>query len=151
MNSSHVYCVILAGGIGERLWPLSRQNKPKQLLKIQDDQTLLDQAIERVALVISQSNIFISTTQQHKETIEDLFGNRIGGVIIEPGLRNTAPAILLCCLQLYQKDPEAIILFLPADPFIPQKENAKFAQCLEYAFDFASQHDRITLLGVKPT
>lgn len=150
MNNAHVYCVILAGGIGERLWPLSLQNKPKQLLEIQGNQTLLDQAIDRVAQIISQHNIFISTTEQHKKTMLNLFGDRIGDVITEPGLRNTGPAILLSCLQIYKKDPQAIILFLPADPFIPQKDNLKFAQYLEHAIDFASQHHRITLLGVKP-
>jgi len=149
--NTHVYCVILAGGIGERLWPLSLQNKPKQLLEICNNQTLLEQAIDRASLLMPKNNIIISTTQQHQEIIEKLFGSRIGHVIVEPGIRNTGPAILLSCFKIYEKDPEAMVLFLPADPFIPQKDNKKFAQCVEHAIDFTSQNDRIALLGVKPT
>ena len=151
MDLSHIYCVILAGGVGERLWPLSRQSKPKQLLEVHGSQTLLDQAIDRVQLLVPRENILISTTQFHEPKMLDLFGHRIGGVIVEPGLRNTGPAILLSCCQLYEKDPEAIIVFLPADPFIPQKDNGKFAQFLEHAIDFSTQNNQITLLGVKPT
>jgi len=151
VNNGHVYCVILAGGVGERLWPLSRQSNPKQLLEVHGNKTLLDQAIDRVELLVPRENILISTTQFHQQKMKDLFGNRIGGIIVEPGLRNTGPAILLSCLQLYEKDKDATIVFLPADPFIPQKDNDKFAQFVEHAIDFSNQHSQITLLGVKPT
>lgn len=150
-KDSHVYCVILAGGVGERLWPLSRQHKPKQLLEIQENQTLLDQAINRVASLVSSKNILISTTKQHEQMIAKMFHGRIGGIIVEPGLRNTGPAILLCCLELYEKDPQAIIAFLPADPFIPINDNLKFNRALEYAIQYVSNNDQMTLLGVRPT
>ena len=151
ISASHVYCVILAGGVGERLWPLSLQKKPKQLLSVDDQQTLLEQAINRVALLVPQKNIWVSTTQQHAQSIEKLLGNRIGKIVIEPGSRNTGPAILLSCLEIYQKDPQAIILFVPADTFIPHKDNHTFAQFVEHALDFVSHNDHITLFGVKPT
>ncbi len=147
----HVYCVILAGGVGERLWPLSRQQKPKQLLEIQDNQTLLEQAIDRVVSLVGYKNIMISTTKQHESAIKNMFDGRIGGIIVEPGLRNTGPAILLSCLELYEKDPEAMIVFLPSDPFIPSNDNVKFCQALEHAIQNVSNHNQITLLGVRPT
>lgn len=146
-----IYCVILAGGRGERLWPISRKDKPKQFLQVGDQKTLLDQAIERLKPVTTQDNIWICTTSQHVPSIQSLVGDSIGHIVIEPGARNTGPAILLSCLEIYEKDPEALVLFLPADPFIPVHDYTLFANYLEHAFDFAQQEDRITLLGVKPT
>lgn len=148
---SHFYCVILAGGVGERLWPLSRQQKPKQLLEIQDNQTLLEQAVTRVESLVHAKNILISTTNQYKETILELLNGRIGGVIVEPGLRNTGPAILLTCLEIYERDPEAVIAFLPSDPYIPLQDNAKFVHDLRFALEHSLQNNQITLLGVRPT
>jgi mannose-1-phosphate guanylyltransferase len=147
----HLYCVFLAGGNGERLWPLSRQHKPKQLLPVGENQSLLDQAIERVRTLTNQENIWISTTKQHAPAIDRMVGDHVGNILSEPGARNTGPAILLSCFEIYKKDPQAIVVFLPADPFIPTKDNNKFAQFLEHAIDFVATHDHITLLGVKPT
>lgn len=146
-----IYCVILAGGSGERLWPLSRSNKPKQLLEIGDQKTLLDQAIERLNLVTSREYIWICTTRQHAVSIKNLAKDRVGNIIIEPGARNTGPAILLSCLEIYKKDPHALVLFLPADSFIPVHDYRLFADYLDHAFDFVRQEDGIALLGVKPT
>lgn len=150
-KNPHVYFVILAGGSGERLWPLSRQNKPKQLLSVGSEQTLLEQAINRVEPLASRENILVCTTEQHAHSISNLVGSRIGNIIVEPGARNTGPAILLSCLELQQKDPHAVVVFMPADPFIPAKDNNKYVQFLEHALDFVSQEDKIILLGVKPT
>lgn len=146
-----IYCVILAGGSGERLWPLSRKHKPKQLLEVGDQKTLLDQAIERLKPIAPRENIWICTTNQHAQSIQALTQSSIGNIVIEPGARNTGPAILLSCLEIYEKDPEALVLFLPADPFIPPHDYKLFADYLDHAFDFIAQEDRIALLGVKPT
>lgn len=150
-TSRAIYCVILAGGSGERLWPLSRKHKPKQLLEVGDQKTLLDQAIERLKPITQPENIWICTTKQHAQSIQTLTAQSIGHIVVEPGARNTGPAILLSCLEIYKKDPEALVLFLPADPFIPPHDYKLFADYLDHAFDFVSQEDRITLLGVKPT
>lgn len=151
-NSSRtIYCVILAGGSGERLWPLSRPFKPKQLLEVGEQKTLLEQAIERLKPIAKQDTTWICTTSQHAASIKNLTSNTVGHIVIEPGARNTGPAILLSCLEIYDKDPEALVLFLPADPFIPPHDYTLFAAYLDHAFDFVSQEDRIALLGVKPT
>lgn len=150
-NARAIYCVILAGGSGERLWPLSRKHKPKQLLEVGDQKTLLDQAIERLKPITSRDKIWICTTSQHAASIEKLTAETVGHIIVEPGARNTGPAIALSCLEIYEKDPQALVLFLPADPFIPPHDYKLFADYLDHAFDFVSQEDRITLLGVKPT
>ncbi|PKN03399.1 hypothetical protein CVU75_02425 [Candidatus Dependentiae bacterium HGW-Dependentiae-1] len=150
-SMSDVYFVILAGGSGERLWPLSTQNKPKQLLVAGQQYTLLEQAINRVKPLAPQENIWISTTRQHEKAIKKAMGSKVGMVLAEPGSRDTGPAILLNCFEIYKKNPAALVVFLPADPFIPESDNDAFAHSLETAIAFAREHDHITLLGVKPT
>ena len=75
------YLVILAGGKGERLWPLSRQTKPKQLLPFEQNSTLLEQTINRVKNLVPQKNIWIVTTKQHEATIQALVGSQVGTII----------------------------------------------------------------------
>jgi mannose-1-phosphate guanylyltransferase len=145
------YFVILAGGGGERLWPLSTHNKPKQLLVAGQQYTLLEQAINRVKSLAPKENIWVSTTAQHEHAIKKAVGSKIGLVLAEPGARDTGPAILLNCFEIYKKNPEALVVFLPADPFIPESDAALFAHSLETAIAFSRDHDHITLLGVKPT
>ena len=122
MKYKNVYFVILAGGSGTRLWPLSRQAKPKQFLEVGENKTLIEQAIERVSSLVEKENIWISTTEKHVANINAYVGDKIGNIVVEPGLRNTAPAILLACMELYKKDPEALVIFLPSDPFIPDTQ-----------------------------
>lgn len=151
MKDRNLYCVIVAGGDGTRLWPLSRQSKPKQFLPLGSDETLLEQAVNRIAPLTSQEHIWISTTAQHEKGIQDLVGKRVGRVVVEPGSRNTGPAILLSCMQIHAIDPDAVIVFLPADPFIPHRDWKKFRNFLEHAIDHARDAEEIVLLGVEPT
>ena len=150
VHNKNAYAVILAGGSGERLWPLSRQEKPKQLLTIAQKGTLLDQAIDRIMDYIPQNNIWISTTTKFTNIINEYVGNRVGAVIAEPSARNTAPAILLTCMKIAQDNPDGIVIFLPADPFIPRAENKMFARSIQKALDFVAANDCIALLGVNP-
>lgn len=150
-QSKHLYPILMAGGDGHRMWPLSRQLRPKQLLTLGTDQTLVEQALERALLIAPKSNIWVGTTAQHAQALHQNIGNRVGRFIIEPGLRNTAPAILLDCLELQDQDPEALAIFFPADAFIPKRDGKKFAAFIEEAVDYAFQHDQIVLLGVEPT
>lgn len=143
------YFVVLAGGNGERLWPLSRMSKPKQLLAVGSELTLLEQAVERAACLVPRDHILISTTQQHAASVRQTVGETAGAIIVEPGSRNTGPAILLCCFEVLQKNPHATIVFVPADPFIP--ETHKFVGFMEHALDFVRHHNSITLLGMRPT
>lgn len=151
INKPNVYYVILAGGSGQRLWPLSRKKQPKQLLVIGSECHLLDQAINRLLMLSYEDYIWVSTTKEYAQAITDAVGNRVGHVSIEPGSRDTGPAILYNCFEIYARDPDAIIVFLPADPFIPTKDYKKYAECLELAVNFVSQHDTLALLGVMPT
>ncbi|MGE0207097.1 MAG: mannose-1-phosphate guanylyltransferase [Candidatus Babeliales bacterium] len=148
MDITSRYIVILAGGKGERLWPLSREKKPKQLLSLDDQNSLLERTVMRASLIVEKHNIFIMTTEQQVDSIKSLLGDSIGGILSEPIGRNTAPALLLATLYIQQKDPSAIIAFLPADAFIV--EDDQFAKHLNNALEFSQAHDAITLLGIRP-
>lgn len=150
MMTDNVYMVIMAGGNGTRLWPLSREANPKQCLALPDE-TLLEQAIGRAECLVGRDRILVSTTKQHENKIRTLVGDRVGRIIVEPGSRNTGPAILLSCMEIYAQDPNAVIVFLPSDPFIPKRDWPKFSSFLEHAIDHAHKHDDIVLLGVEPT
>lgn len=146
------YFIVLAGGSGERLWPLSRKTRPKQLLSLSDDRTLLELSLDRIDLISrgKQEN-FVMTTSQHEAEIRRLVQHRVQDIIVEPESRNTGPAIAACCADIAQRDPDALIVFLPADAFIPAHDYELFAQTLRTALDTAYTHDVICLVGVQPT
>ena len=118
--------VILAGGTGTRLWPLSTEEKPKQFLKLFGKKSLLQMTIERVRGLVEDKDIFVSTHDRYEDLVEEeLAEYEIGGVILEPAKRNTAPAIVLVCkyLQEYSDITEdEPILFLPADHIVKPKD-----------------------------
>lgn len=152
IKQRNIYFVILAGGSGTRLWPLSNNQCPKQLLSVVRGQTLLEQTIKLVhAYKKSPAQVWISTSSNHLAIIEKNVGSMVDHIIVEPWAWNTGPAILFSCLRIYEKDPEALILFLPADSYIPSSEIPNFVSSLERLFDFTGSHENIALFGVKPT
>lgn len=151
MNQSSVlYCVILAGGDGERLWPLSRQKKPKQLLAINGHLTLLEKTIERIAHISFEKKVVVSTTQQHAKVIKEQIGHCVDAVWVEPESRNTASAILHSCLKIKEHDPNAVVMFFPADTFVPEADIPLLTLSLEHAGYYAARYDVLTVLGVHP-
>jgi mannose-1-phosphate guanylyltransferase len=152
IKKRNIYFVILAGGSGTRLWPLSTHQQPKQLLVIANNKTLLEQTIELVqACQFPSAKIFVSTSPNHAERIHSAVSSLVDAIIVEPKASNTGPAIIYNCIQIYEKDPDALILFLPADSYIPQKDFSIFANAAKNAFDFAATHNNIALLGITPT
>ena len=150
-ENMNVYGLILAGGVGERLWPLSRQEHPKQFLSVGSSQNLLEQSISRLQGVIAKDNIWVVTSDTHAKYIDNNLKATIGKILLEPGGRNTGPALLYACLELYKQDPDAIAVFVPADPYIPEKDYGLYQSYISQAISFASTHDAIVLCGVKPT
>lgn len=148
-SMEHVYVAILAGGKGERLWPLSTVKRPKPLLPFINEETLLDQTIKRaLPLVQSQDNICIVAGGGLETLIEQEVGDRIGSIIVEPCGRNTAAAVLLTVEQIYKKDPHALIVFLSADHFIP--DALPFQAMMRQAIEYTMQHQKIAIFGLKP-
>lgn len=149
-RTRNIYFVILCGGSGTRLWPLSRKNRPKPLLPFLHNTSLLEQTIDRITpLAKNKYHIGVVTTQEQVPAIRKSVGSKIGFGIVEPSSQNTGPAILYSCLEIEKKDPNAVVVFLPADHFVPETE--KFCSYIQKAIDHASVHDEIVTLGLMPT
>jgi len=146
----NTYFIILSGGNGTRLWPLSRKNRPKPLLPFIGTTSLLDATIDRLGFIAKQTKqIGIITTTAQAKLIPETTKQNVGFILEEPCSRNTAPAILYSCLEIKKRDPHAIIVFLPADHFIP--DTKRFSFFLGKAITYASHHQHIVTLGLVPT
>ncbi len=139
--------VILAGGSGTRLWPLSRLQLPKQFLAITGQRTLLEATIDRLDPLIGKEDILVVSSAANA------YGGRFAAlapnqILLEPCGRNTAPAIALAAHYVMEKEPDAILVILPADHII--KETQAFQACLKRAIDAASEGKLVTL-GIDAT
>jgi mannose-1-phosphate guanylyltransferase len=148
-HDKNLYALILAGGNGERLWPLSRQEKPKQLLTIDENRSLLEDTVSRISGMVDKKNIWVVTTQQHADSVASLIQEEVGLVTIEPQAKNTGPAILFNCLVIHADNPDAVIMILPSDHYIPQTQT--FIEFMTHAVDIAKQQEKIVIFGARPT
>ena len=145
------HAVIMAGGAGVRLWPLSRRQRPKQLLRLFGGASLLRQSYERIAAMLDPRQIHVITGRPHlpivsKELPELSASNLIG----EPAGRDTANAIGLASAILAQRDPEAVIGIFTADHVITPMD--RFCAAVEQAYQAAEQHpDALVTMGVRPS
>lgn len=146
------YAAILAGGIGSRFWPLSRETAPKQVLKVAGDESLLRATIRRLEPLMPHECVNIVTSAAQAEIIRTHLAYdgiaALPGYIIEPFGRNTAPAIALAAFRIQEKDPDAIMAVLPADHIIG--DGKSFVKTLKAAVSVA-QDDRLVTLGIAPT
>lgn len=146
------YAAVLAGGIGSRFWPLSRETAPKQLLKVVGDESLLKSTITRLQPLIPLERVMIVTNAGQAEAIRlHLSGGAAQpspGYVIEPAGRNTAPAIALAALRLYKIDPDAVMAVLPADHIVG--DGKKFTAALTAGL-LAASEGRLVTFGIKPT
>lgn len=147
---SRAYAVIMAGGSGTRFWPLSRRAHPKQLLALFGKSTLLEQAVERIASVIPPERIYIFTNKLLRGEIIRLLP-RIprGQIVAEPAARNTGPTIGWAAHEILRRDPDGLMVVLPADHVIMKP--AAFRRALRAACRWASTPGRSVIIGVKPT
>jgi mannose-1-phosphate guanylyltransferase len=147
--SKHFYAVIMAGGGGTRLWPLSRQKRPKQMLRLFDERTLFQTSVERLQGLFPPDHIYVVTVRDqadelHKQTPEIPDEN----FLIEPMPRGTASVVGLAAVALQQRDPHAVMAVLTADHFI--EDEARFRQYLNTALKVAQDGFLVTL-GIQPT
>lgn len=145
------YALILCGGSGTRLWPLSRTLRPKQLLALNGEKTLLQQTTERLLAHVPASNLFTVTHEDHKFEVKgqlaEVAADAVANVLAEPCARNTLPAIAWAVDQIHQKDTNAIIGVFASDHAIDNQP--AFLEAWKTA-ERAAEDDYLVLLGIKP-
>lgn len=147
--TEHYYAVIMAGGGGTRLWPLSRQSKPKQMLKLVGDRTLFQIAADRLIGLFPMDHVYVVTSaSQAVEFQASCPDIPLENYVIEPSGKDTAAAIGLAAITLKQRDPKAIMAVVTADHFIESVE--RFLQALRAAAEVAEDGYLVTL-GILPT
>ena len=145
-----IYPVILTGGAGSRLWPLSREHYPKPLLPLFGDRTMLQETALRLAeLPDARPPVFVCNEEHRFLVAEQIqsIGLEAGAILLEPEGRNTAPALTIAALRLLEQDPDAIMVVMPADHVIPDK--AVFTRAVEQGVALASAGQLVTY-GIVP-
>ena len=143
------FAVIMAGGAGERLWPLSRKEAPKQFLQLLGERTLLQQTVERIAPLVHKKDTYIVAGREHVKIVrEQLPELPTENIIVEPMGRGTAPCVGLAATRLTRIDPQGVMIVLPADHAIADEEH--FLQLLDNAASVASAGTHLVTLGITP-
>ncbi len=144
------YIVIIAGGKGERFWPQSRAERPKQLLPIVGDDPLLTQTVERVLPIVPRENIFVITSAVQEKGVRDVCPQLPKeNIIAEPEGRDTAAAVGLAAAIVGARDPEGVFAILPADHVI--HNGKKYQSDLKAAFEAAAKEPVMVTIGISPT
>jgi mannose-1-phosphate guanylyltransferase len=149
-HPSSSYAVILAGGSGTRFWPLSRHALPKQLMRLFDDTSLLEQAIQRLDGLIPPERILILTNHEQEAAVRAALPyHPTVNIVAEPVKRDTAPAVALGIGWVAARDPQATMAILPADHLI--REASAFRHVISGALTTARVTSALVTIGVKPT
>jgi mannose-1-phosphate guanylyltransferase len=145
------YCVILAGGHGRRLWPSSRKAHPKQFIDFfGTGRTLLQSTYDRMARIIPEENIFITTRRRYYKLIrQQLPELPEENILAEPVNRNTAPSVAWAGVRIHRLCADARIIVLPSDQCIINEDN--FCQCVLRGLDFVAKNNIILTMGIRPS
>ncbi len=143
--------IIMAGGIGSRLWPISTAQKPKQFIDILGcGKTLIQLTFERFLPNTEVENFWVVTSEQYFELVkEQLPQIPVNHILVEPVGRGTAPCIAYATWKIAKTKPNANLVFTPADALVLDKEN--FNKVLSYALEQTSYSDKIVTMGIRPT
>ncbi len=151
MNKKDNYCVIMAGGIGSRFWPMSRKSRPKQFIDIfGSGETLIQQTFKRFERICPSENIYIVTNKQYKDMImEQLPHINASQILCEPMRRNTAPCVAYANYKILSENPNANIVVAPSDHMILKED--VFVEVIQSALDCVSKYDCLLTLGIRPS
>jgi len=148
-TNSSLYVLILAGGSGERFWPLSRRNRPKQLLSLFSTTTLLEETLARLDGLVERGHVLILTNQDQEAGVRALApGLPPENIVAEPAKRDTAAAIALGAGWISLRDPGATMIVLPADHLIQDRK--AFHATLRTAVTAARETGELVTIGIKP-
>ena len=148
---SNKYCVIMAGGVGTRFWPMSRQAKPKQFLDILGTgRSFIRQTYERFAKIIPNENFIIVTNRRYKEQVlEHIPEISEEQILCEPIGRNTAPCIAYAAYTLKRKNPDAVMIVSPSDHLILNEE--EFRRIIGNCTEFVEKNEALMTIGIEPS
>ncbi len=147
---SNNYCIIMAGGIGSRFWPMSRNNFPKQFIDILGTgKSLLQQTYDRFTGICPKENIFIVTNESYVEHVQtQLPGMNANQILAEPQRRNTAPCVAYAAFKIFSLNPKANMVVAPSDHII--NDEAGFTEAITKALAFTEKNDSLLTLGIQP-
>jgi mannose-1-phosphate guanylyltransferase len=149
-NASDRFVIIMAGGRGERFWPVSREKTPKQLISLLGKKSFLQQAVDRVLPLVPAKNVFVITNEvQAPQVARQLPRLPKANIVAEPVGRDTCAAVTLGAAIVGARSTTGVMAVLPADHVIPEEK--KFQQVLADSFDLASRGQAIVTIGIKPT
>lgn len=147
---SHFYACILAGGSGERFWPMSRLRMPKHLLNLVSDRTLLEETARRLEGVVPADHIFVLTSPAQLQAVRAVLPEvPPAQVVAEPARRDTAPAAALATALVRARDPKAVVAVLAADAYI--RDRGRFAAQLASALAWTARNDSLLTFAIRPT
>lgn len=151
LDKNNCYCIIMAGGIGSRFWPLSREEKPKQFVDaLGIGRTFIQLTYDRFAGFIPAENFLVLTGEVYKELVlEQLPQLSPSQVLTEPCRRNTAPCIAYAMYKLRQMNPKAVAVVTPSDHYI--SNTARFAVVMQEGLAFAASRPALLTVGITPT
>ncbi len=151
LNNMKKIGVIIAGGRGERFWPKSRVEQPKQFLSLTDNgKSMIQLTAERLEPLIAKEDLFVVTNEIYKDLVKDhISGINENYILCEPCARNTAPAIALAAMHIQKKYDDALMVILPADHLIKNKET--YQKNVQQALDIAQEGEHLVTLGIVPT
>lgn len=149
--NKNLYVVLMAGGVGVRFWPFSRNAKPKQYLDVLGlGRTLLQSTYDRFLPLCPKENIFVVTNEEHRAiTAQQLPEINAEQILAEPMRRNTAPCIAYASHKIALKNPNAIVVVTPSDHIILNE--ADFQETVKKSVEYAKGQDKLITLGIKPT
>lgn len=145
------YCIIMAGGIGSRFWPLSRNSRPKQFLDILGTgKTFIQQTYERFSRIIPSENFLVVTGNDYKDLVlEQIPELSAAQVLCEPMRRNTAPCVAYATYKLHSKNPKARVVVTPADHAISNE--IAFLEVIRNGIEYAGDNKALVTIGLKPS
>jgi mannose-1-phosphate guanylyltransferase len=149
--NKNLYVVLMAGGVGVRFWPYSRNTKPKQFLDVLGTgKTLLQSTYDRFATICPKENIFVVTHQEHAHLVHDQLPDlTTSQIIAEPMRKNTAACIAYASYRIQHQNKEAVIVVSPSDHLILKED--EFHEIILKAAEQAKEQDKLLTLGITPT
>lgn len=150
MNKNN-FAVLMAGGVGSRFWPVSTAAKPKQFRDLLGSgETLIQTTFKRLNRLVPVENIYILTNYSYEKLVQEQLPEvQQDQIVLEPAMRNTAPAVLLAALKIAKRNKKGIMVMAPSDHWIEDED--AFVEDIAAAFDACREKERIITLGIKPS